>query len=136
MMYAVRSFFYNENDQYQVLGVPYKNGDFVMHFILPREHLGLSKFLSQSFNAKKMLEDISRQDMFVIRGDYEVAATIPKFKIETELQLSEILGKLGIRDAFNVEKANFSSMTEENVYVSDVLHKAYIEVSQAFIISV
>lgn len=55
---------------------------------------------------------------------------MPKFKIESEMSLDEILPNLGIIDAFDESVADFSGMNgRKGLYISKVVHKATIEVS-------
>ncbi len=55
---------------------------------------------------------------------------IPFFKFEYELELLEDLNKMGIKDAFDIEKANFSNLTSsKGTYIDKAIHKANIEFS-------
>ena len=55
---------------------------------------------------------------------------MPKFKIESEIDLKSALASLGMTDAFN-DHADFSGMDGmKDLYVSDVLHKAYVNVDE------
>lgn len=55
---------------------------------------------------------------------------IPKFKLESELELKESLQTLGMKSAFS-RNADFTSMGIGNVYIDDVVHKAVIDVNEA-----
>ncbi|MFA7694655.1 MAG: serpin family protein [Methanoregula sp.] len=55
---------------------------------------------------------------------------IPKFKIETQYSLPETLAAMGMPTAFS-GNADFSGMDgTKDLYISDVVHKAYIEVNE------
>jgi serine protease inhibitor len=65
----------------------------------------------------------------------KVKLFVPKFKYEYRTELKAILKQMGITDAFDPTKANFSKIVateakEPNVYISNVLHKAVIEVDE------
>lgn len=56
---------------------------------------------------------------------------IPKFKFDYALDFKNDLEKLGMKDAFSVNSADFSRMTANNdLYVSDAVHKANIDFSE------
>lgn len=55
---------------------------------------------------------------------------MPKFKMEQSFSLNSALAKLGMADMFDANKANFSEFSAgEPLYVSEVVHKAFLEVS-------
>ena len=60
-----------------------------------------------------------------------VYTEIPKFEAEYEVELKDILTSMGMEDAFDEEKADFSGIgTSEDgsIYIGRVLHKTYISV--------
>lgn len=64
-----------------------------------------------------------------------VHAAIPKFDGEYSKEMSEILRSMGMRDAFDPIHADFSGLGTstvegENIYITSVLHKTFIEVAE------
>ena len=60
----------------------------------------------------------------------QVKVYIPKFKIETQYSLPGTLSTMGMPTAFT-SNADFSGMDgKTDLYISDVVHKAYIEVNE------
>ena len=61
-----------------------------------------------------------------------VDAQIPQFSYEYAVQMNDILKELGIKDAFDPAKADFTNMassTEGELFISRVLHKTFIELT-------
>ena len=61
-----------------------------------------------------------------------VETTMPSFSGGTDAELSEALKALGMTDAFDSGKADFTGMGRSplgNIYISRVLHKTYIDVT-------
>jgi len=62
-----------------------------------------------------------------------VTAAIPKFEVEFDCELSEVLAEMGMPVAFDHTAADFSGLgtsTEGNIAISRVLHKTYINVDE------
>lgn len=59
-----------------------------------------------------------------------IIVSIPKFKFDYELDFKNDLEKLGIKDAFNDNTADFSRMASEPLSVSDAIHKSNIDFSE------
>ncbi len=67
------------------------------------------------------------------KKDEEVYAKIPKFSVEHNTLLNEPLQGLGILDAFDLDKANFTGLGKSidgNIYVSRIIHKTKIDVDE------
>jgi len=61
----------------------------------------------------------------------KVDVYLPKFKIECGYMLVEPLIKMGIKDAFNETKADFSKITGgKDLYISTVIHKTFCDVNE------
>ena len=62
--------------------------------------------------------------------------TFPKFRLEQSFSLGDTLKQMGMTDMFAPGKANFTGFTDaEELYVSAVLHKAFLEVSTQFFVN-
>ncbi len=59
----------------------------------------------------------------------ELSISIPRFEFEYKVNLTEDLKKIGIKEAFS-SSADFSNMSSKELFVSDVLHKANIKLSE------
>jgi serpin B len=62
----------------------------------------------------------------------EVILTMPKFMFEWSSGLADGLAALGMRDAFDLDRADFSGMDgARDLYITNVLHKAFVAVDEA-----
>ena len=56
---------------------------------------------------------------------------LPKFTFTTDFSLRDQLQSLGMTDAFDPNKADFSGMTgNHDLYIGDVIHKAFVAVDE------
>jgi len=120
------TFVYYENNDVQVLGIPYQGAQAYMFVVLPRERFALSGLIqSRKLDGKALLEWTQK------RSKTEVDVQLPKFKIDSELVLNEALKQLGLRDAFT-DSANLSGITSDprGLKISDAVQKARIETGE------
>lgn len=118
-------FFYGEpNKDLQILELPYKGGELSMVILLPRTHKGLEA-------AKDILSAATLNDWLSGLSSREVIVSLPKFKFKSGYMLQETLGSMGMSKAFNRDQADFSGIFKRSEeYMTDVTHKAYIEVNE------
>lgn len=68
--------------------------------------------------------------MLAFDGLCDASTKIPKFSISTDKELSGELKLLGMEDAFDPVLADFSAMSDDALFISQVLHKATISVDE------
>jgi serpin B len=118
-------FGYMEDDLVQVLELPYQDNTISLVVILPKERLSaVEEYLTYSNIAKWMK-----------RLQYDtVDVQLPSFKIESKKELNDALISMGMTDAFNIAKADFSGMDgmkhPDGLFIQYVFHQANIEVNE------
>ena len=62
----------------------------------------------------------------------EVIVALPKFKTEQRFSLRDTLSEMGMKLAFDDQKADLSGMAGKpgDLYISKVIHQAYIDVNE------
>ncbi|CAL1297719.1 unnamed protein product [Larinioides sclopetarius] len=122
-MHMTSRFPYASFDNYEALELPYNGGNVSMVILLPNERDGLQD-LEESLTPER-LDEIQRR---FLRTDVDIS--LPKFKLQFEKELSPEIRALGANRIFR-NGADFSGMTSSrNVAVSQVVHKAVIEVNE------
>jgi len=115
-------FNYTENDEVQILELPYTGNDISMIIVLPKED-DLSPII-ESIEGSTFAE---WTDSMV---EIEVDIYLPKFKIETSYTLNDYLQNLGMNIPFT-SSADFTGIISSGgLFISQVLHKAFIEVNE------
>lgn len=124
MMHQEHQFGYWENDWLQIMEMPYKEESLSLIVLLPKEKTGITD-LEQKLNFENMMAWQSRL------RKRKVIVFFPKFKIESQFSLGQILASMGMPDAFDPERADFSAMVgQKELYISAVIHKAFLEVNE------
>ncbi len=124
MMFQKSQHLYAELGNLQVLELSYVSEETSMVILLPKKVDGLVKLEQQlkPKNLEKWLSSIS-----LSRG--EVTVGLPKFRVTSEFELSQVLSKLGMALAF--ENADFSGMTgKKELFISKVIHKTFVDVNE------
>jgi serpin B len=116
-------FLYHQGPNYQALNLPYLSSDFVMTLLVP------DAGAYDDFEASLTLDGLSE----ILSGvSFErVDLEMPKFDFESTVDANDPLIALGMGDAFDPDRADFSGITdEEALMITDVLHKATITVDE------
>ena len=116
---------YAETPDLQMLSLPYtatSGPGLSMIILLPRENnLSAAESYLGPANLSALEQSASARRVMVY---------LPKFKLETQYSLKETLSAMGMPTAFS-GTADFSGMDGgQDLYISDVYHKAYIEVNE------
>lgn len=94
--------------------------------LLPNEDINIDDYIA-SLDGEKLHEILSNPH------DVAVNTGIPKFKNEYALEMSTVLQEMGMADAFDETKANFSCMGSSkngSLYINRVLHKTFVAVDE------
>lgn len=127
MMSQSGSYLYYQGKDFQSVVLPYGQGSVSMYVFLPNENIGLDQF-ERTLTTENW--DTWMRSFRMTPGDL----MLPRFKVEWESSLNETLKALGMTEAFDPNRANFSQIAEVNsgnkLYISDVKHKTWGEVNE------
>ena len=125
MMNQTSKFNYGEEESLQVLELPYVGNELSMLVILPKKTDGLQ-------NLEEILTKDSLEGWTKDLSNRMVEVYLPRFKMTSEFNLDEVLRSMGMNDAFDMDKANFSGMDGNPnwLYIGAVLHKAFVDVNE------
>lgn len=119
---------YAESDEYQAIELPYKGGRAAMVILLPKP--GQFETLEASLDGEHVsaiLQSLQPSD----KTQADVRLSLPKFQYAASLSLKDTLVGLGMSDAFDPEKADFSGMDgTRNLLIAHVVHKAFVAVDE------
>ncbi|CAB3237190.1 unnamed protein product [Arctia plantaginis] len=116
----------SEELQAQLLDIPYIDEEASMLIVLPEEMEGLNDIMVKLAAGYDLFADVEKMHKTTVR------VTIPKFKIETTIDLKILLPELGISTIFNSRNSGITKLlnTDEGFYVSSAVQKAFIEVNE------
>lgn len=124
LMGRVDTLDYQKNDTFSAIRMPYGKGNFSMTVFLPNNNKSVDD-VAASFtpeNWKNWQSNFAETENVDIR--------LPKFKVEYEKTLNDILMAMGMNKAFTAQ-ADFSSINPaRDLFISFVKHKTFIEVDE------
>lgn len=131
-MMCSREHYYIEDENAVGFIKPYKEGySFVA--MLPNEGMSMKEYVD-TLSGAHFLDMLAEAGM---DGIDILEVGLPKFEAEYEVELSDKLWNMGMSDAFDYEKADFSGIGKieaeednENLAISGVYHKTYIVVDE------
>jgi serpin B len=125
LMARTGNYAYDAADGYSRLRMPYAGGQASMVIVLPKKPDGLPE-----------VEKKLGPELFTMpAARTEVKVLVPRFKVEKPYTLNDSLKELGMTDAFDDHKADFSGMVSHTpegmpLYISTVAHKAFVDVNE------
>ncbi len=115
-----KRFGYFENEEFQCLELPYEGEKVSMLVILPKEGTGAAH-LEKSFSA------VCAQPLHKA----EVEVHLPRFGAESTFDLKPGLSALGMTDAFDPNRADFSGISGTgDLFIGAAMHKAFVQVNE------
>jgi serine protease inhibitor len=124
MMSRHGSFQYEEGDGFQTVELPYAGDRLQMILFLPATNSTPAKLLAgltgKAWN-DSILPGFSTREGTVV---------FPKFKLNCHLLLNQPLKSIGMQEAFVPGAANFSGMSADPLFVSEVLQKSFVNVDE------
>lgn len=115
---------YTTNSLFSAIKMPYGNGQYNMVVMLPatgKTSQNLIDALSFS-NWKKWMTEFETKDPVVV--------TMPRFKFAFEIKLNEVLKQMGMNKAYEPLMADFSKISDTDLYISSAVHKSFIDVNE------
>lgn len=124
MMYATYDGQYYENEDMMAFIKPYETDRYKFIGIVPKSELSL---------IDKSVSELGIEDLLVdsnLKSNSSIHIKLPEFDFDYTVNgISETLKSNGVVDAFS-DKANFSKMSDECTYFSDVIQKTKITVDE------
>ena len=108
----------------------YEGGNYSFIALLPDEDINIDDYIENWF-----LPDTFSKAISTAAKGSEVHVMMPKFDAQTDLDLKEVLKKIGISISFDEETADFSRLgkrasEEDNLVIGTAVHKTYISVDE------
>lgn len=109
----------------QALEIPYSGDELSMLILLPLHPYNGFGTLAKTITGnrlKDLIDSMTRRELWV---------TIPKFKVEQEFELSNVLQNMGLRNVFDPRFTDLSGFTgKKDLSVDAVYHKSFIKVNE------
>lgn len=125
MMHQSGNYSYYEGKDFQAVSLPYGAGRVSMYIFLPAKGTSLDSF-------QKSLTAANWDGWMKQFAETKGEVVLPRFKVEYEIALNEVLKALGMGIAFDPDRADFSGIVQssERVFISRVKHKTFAEINE------
>lgn len=123
MMQSTGSVDYLKGQDFKAIRMPYTNQDFGMYIFLPE----------QGSSVDKLINDMSFDNWNMWAKNFtesRVEVKIPKFHVEFQQQLNDMMKSFGMKAAFG-SSADFSKASDfKGFFISSILQKCYVDVDE------
>ncbi len=114
---------YASGDGWQAIDLGYVGGEVAMLLVLPVE----GRFAEVAQEAGSLFGEA-----LGLLADTDVQLALPRFEFRTQARLPDALRALGMTDAFDCGRADFTGiLAEGGLCVSDVIHEVFVAVNEA-----
>jgi len=119
------SFRYFKGSGFEALELPYNQGNYSMTVLLPDANKTVSDIIP-------LLSQANWETWSAAFQEKDIQLQLPKFKYKyDEKQMIPILSGMGMGEAFDEYKANFTRINANGgLYISRVIHKTFIETNE------
>ncbi len=115
---------YATNNLFSAVKIPYGDGQYNMIVMLP----------APGEKSETVIDELSTDKWKSWNKDFEstdnVVITMPRFKFAFDTRLVDVLKQMGMIKAFSALTADFSKISDMDLFISDVIHKTYIDVNE------
>ena len=115
---------YAKGDGWQRADLAFDNGG-CMKILLPDDDM---RFRRLRAKASKLWKAFNASP--TVRKDAIIRVQLPKFDIDGFYEMIQTLESMGITDAFNQRKADFSALSDAPLFISKILQGTHIEVAE------
>ncbi len=127
---------YYRGENFIAAALPFRDGT-SMWFLLPDEGVSVQSLLPDADNVsicidapEGTVQDTAFGPIFAQAGYAELHWSVPKFDVDSDLDLIPALQALGVTDVFVDGGADFSPLTDMDAVVSAVKHAARVKVDE------
>ena len=115
---------YIKRDSFSAVTKQISSGGY-MYFILPDEGVA-----PETIIGSEDLTDMLCIDNIFDEGVADINLSVPKFDISSDLDLKNQLISLGMTDAFDFAKADYSPVSEDELFLSKIQHSARVAIDE------
>ncbi|XP_054394024.2 serpin B6 isoform X1 [Pongo abelii] len=110
----------------KILLLPYVGEELNMIIMLPDENTDW-KTVEKELSYERFIEWTTPHKMF----EEKVEVFLPRFKLEENYNMEDVLRSMGMVDTFEEGRSDFSGMSsKKDLYLSKVMHKSFVEVNE------
>ena len=124
MMHMHEELPYLQTEDFEAVNLPYGGGLFSMTLLLPKEGKSVDELIA-SLTAENWAAWMAG---FAVEEGY---LWMPRFELEYETSLNDVLKALGMAAAFSESEADFAGINPgAQLFISNVKHKTYVKVNE------